>query len=751
MSGSFVRSDFLRKMVSGICLFAFPLAAQQSSTSLAMQPAQQSGGQSQQSGGQSQPSGGQSQQSGGQSQPGAEPLPNAPQVRTLPQPTHVDYSKSRPLLPNPFARYIPRDVPPPSFTNAPRIEQLIQNGKLMLSLNDAIAIALADNLDIAVARYNLPIADTDILRTKAGGTFLGVNSGVVSNTPGGGQGGVGSGIAGAGAGGTTAGAGGAGTGAGGFVGSTSGAGPQPDSFDPIITGTFSLEQSATPTNFGLLAGLGSSGATIPTSTAHTATGDLTYFQGFSPGTALTVTFNNQRQSTNGAQQSFNPVLNSTFRAQVRQHLLQGFGRNLNLRLLRTARNNKKIAEEGFRQQVISTVSQIENIYWDLVNAYEAFRVNERSLALAQKTLSDNQKQVQIGTLAPLDVVRAQSSVATAEQALIASRTNLQLQQLVMKNALTRSLPSNSGLVQAEVIPTDTVQISDQETLPPVEQLIQMAFANRPDYKQQRITLQNNEINIKGVNNGLLPVVDLVGFYGGSGLAGVQNPLGFCTGGRLPPNCTLPGTIPPSGFTDAFGNALTGAGPDKGVAINIQIPIGNRVAQATQVRALLEYRQSQLSLKTVENTITIGIRNDVFTLQNNRASVDAAQKARDLAAQTLDAEQKKYNLGASTYLAVLQDERDLAQAESTLVSAMTNYAKARVQLDRDTAQTLDRYNIKIDEAVTGDVKTEPSVPGIVPNKNALQEATTPSMQPAPGQQPPAQQPPPQQPPAQQPPK
>jgi outer membrane protein len=689
-----IRSDFLRKIVSGICLFAFPLAAQQANT-LAVAPVP------------------------AQSKTSGAPLPNAPQVKDLPQPTHIDYSKPSPILPNPFARYIPRDVPPPAFTNAPKIEQLIQNGKLMLSLNDAIAIALADNLDIAVARYNLPIADTDILRTKAGGSFLGVNSGVVSNTPGGGQGGVGSGVGGAGAGGTTAGAGGAGVGAGGFVGSTSGAGPQPDNFDPVITATFAVEQSSSPTNFGLLSGLGGgSSTTIPVATAHTTTGNVAYTQGFSTGTALSVSFNNQRTTNNGTQQTFNPALTSNFRASVRQHLLEGFGRNLNLRLLRTAKNNKKIAEEGFRQQVIATVSQVENIYWDLVNAYEAYRVNERSLALAQKTLSDNQKQVEIGTLAPLDVVRARSSVATAEQALIASRTNLQLQQLVMKNALTRSLPNNSALVQAEVIPTDTVAVPDQETLPPVEQLVQMALENRPDYKQQRITLQNSEINIKGANNGLLPTVDLIAFYGGSGLAGVPNPLS-----TVPAPPTLAG-----GFTTAFGNLFNSTGPDKGVQVNIQINLGNRVAQATQVRSMLEYRQSQLSLKTVENVITIGIRNDVFTLENNRASVDAARKARDLAAQTLDAEQKKYNLGASTYLAVLQDERDLAQAESTLVSAMTLYAKARVQLDRDTAQTLDRYNIKIDEAVTGNVQTQPTVPGTVPNKNALQDTQAPAQQP-----------------------
>jgi outer membrane protein TolC len=712
MSLAFIRSDFTRKVVSAVCLLTFPAAAQQANTGLSLQ-ATPGGGQ--------QSTAAQTPQSGSQ-QPGAA-TPNAPEPKKLPQPTHVDYSKPSPLLPNPFARYMPRDVAPPSFTNAPKLEQLIQNGKLMLSLNDAIAIALADNLDIAVARYNLPIADTDILRTKAGGSFLGVNSGVVSNTPGGGQGGIGAGVSGAGAGGTTAGAGGAGVGAGGFVGSTSGAGPQPDSFDPVLSGTLSFERAIFPLSNSVTAG-------TSVLNQNTTTGNISYFQGFSPGTALTVGFNNNRTTSNSPRSSLDPNLGSSFRAQIRQHLLQGFGRGLNLRLLRTARNNKKISEEGFRQQVISTVSQIENIYWDLVNAYEAYKVNERSLALAQKTLSDNQKQVEIGTLAPLDVVRAQSSVATAEQALIASKTNLQLQQLVIKNALTRSLPNNSALVQAEVIPTDMVQVPEQETLPPVEDLVKMALENRPDYKQQRITLQNNEINIKGVNNGLLPVVDLVGFYGASSIAGLQNPLATCVPPATPAStgCIPAGTIPPTGFGDAFTNLFKSRAPDKGVAINIQIPLSNRVAQATQVRAMLEYRQSQLSLKTVENVITIGIRNDVFTLENNRASVAAAQKARDLAAQTLDAEQKKYNLGASTYLAVLQDERDLAQAESALMSAMTNYAKARVQLARDTAQTLDRYNIKIDEAVTGNVNTHPNVPGIVPNKTALQETNAPAQQP-----------------------
>jgi len=701
MSVGFIRSNVARKVVSVVCLLTFPAVAQKANTGLTMQATPVAG----------QPSGSQ--------QPGS-PTPNGPEPKKLPQPTHEDYSKPTPLLPNPFARYIPRDVPPPSFTNAPKIEQLIQNGKLMLSLNDAIAIALADNLDIAVQRYNLPIADTDILRTKAGQSFLGTNTGVVQNTPGGGVGGVGS--AGAGAGGTTAGSGGAGGGAGGFVGNTSGAGPQPDSFDPVISGTLSFERALFPLSNAVTAG-------TAVLNSNTTTGDVSYSQGFSPGTALSIGFNNSRSTTNSPRNFTNPGLSSNFRAQVRQHLLQGFGHSLNTRLIRQAKNNKKITEEGFRFQVIVTVSQIQSIYWDLVNAYEDFKVKERSLSLAQKTLSDNQKQVEIGTLAPLDVVRAQSSVATAEQDLIISRTNLQLQQLVIKNALTRSLAGNSPVVLAEVIPTDTIQIPDQENLPPVDDLIQQALANRPDYSQQKINLKNGEINIKGTNNGLLPIVDLVGFYGASSIAGVQNPLGTCTAGQNPAvnQCLLPGTIPTTGFGDAFTNLFNSSAPDKGVAINIQIPLGNRAAQSSQIRSRLEYRQNQLSLKSLENQIAFTVRNDAFAVEQNRARVAAAQKARELSAQTLDAEQKKYTLGASTYLAVLQDERDLAASESALVAAMTNYAKSKVQLDRDTAETLERNNIKLDEAVTGQIHTEPNVPGIIPNKTALQETNTPAQQ------------------------
>jgi outer membrane protein len=718
MSLAFICSDFIRKVVAVVALLALPLAAQQSNTALTVAPA----------GSSAQPD------ASGQnpSQPGAA-TPNAPQPKKLPQPTHVDYSKPTPLFPNPFARYVPRDVPPPVFTNAPRLRELVQNGKIMLSMNDAIAIALADNLDIAVARYNLPIADTDILRTKAGALFQGVNAGTVQNTPGG-TGATAAGVTGAGAGGTSAGAGGAGIGAGGFVGTTAGAGPPAPNFDPSVTGVLQFQRQSTPLSNNITTGA-STATVIPVFSQNTTVGNVSYSQGFSPGTSLSVGFQNNRLTNNSTRTFTNPTINTSFTATLTQHLLQGRGRDLNTRFIRIAKNDKKIAEEAFQGQVISTVSQIQNIYWDLVNAYEDFKVKERSLALAQKTLSDNQKQVEIGTLAPLDVVRAQSNVASAEQDLIVSRTNLQLQQLFMKNALTRSLPTDPTVMQMEIIPTDTVQIPDQENLPPVEELIQTALAHSPGYLQQKITLQNSEINLKGANNGLLPVIDVFGFYGATGLGGVQNPLLTCgnPSAPLPPNCippSGPGAIPTTGFNDAFGNLFNASAPDRGVGVNISIPLGNRVAQATQIRSRLEYRQAQLGLKSLENQISIFVRQDAFTVEQNRARVAAAQKAQVLAQQTLDAEQKKYNLGASTYTTVLSDERDLAQAESNLLTAKTNYAKSKVALDRDTAQTLDHNNIKIDEAVTGQITTQPSVPGIMPNKTAIEELTKPPQPAAP---------------------
>jgi len=600
----------------------------------------------------------------------------------------------------------------------PKLESMIQNGKIMLSMNDAVAMALADNLDIAIARYNLPIADTDLLRTKAGAGTFGAPSGLVAGTPGGG------GIAATAVGGSTAGSAGVGAGASGVVQSSLGAGPNLDSRDPLLSGQIRFEHSTSPQASSFISG-------VTVQQQNQVVGNFTYTQGFAPGTLLTVAYNANRAVSNSIRPTLNPGLGSSFQAQVRQHLLQGFGMGPNQRFIVIAKNDKKITEEGFRFQIISTVSQIQDIYWDLVSAFEDVKVRQQSLALSQKTLSDNKKQVEIGTLAPIEIVRAKSQVAQDEQNLLTAQTTLQLQQLYIKNAITRDMKAGSPLMEAEVIPTDNVVVPDQEAPVKIEELIQTALAHRPDYIQQKIQMQNRLVSLKGANNALLPSLDIIGFYGASSIAGVQNPLLTCP--NLPPSQCLPaGSVPGTGFGTSFSNLFNSSGPDKGVAFQLDIPIRNRAAQATQIRSQLEYRQAELSVKQFEGGVAILVRNDQFALEQFRARVIAAREAQQLAAQTLDAEQKKYALGASTYFNVLTDQSALASAEENVVAAEIAYAKQRVTLDRDTGLTLEHNNIKLDEALSGNIATQPNVPGLGRN-TFLDQTASPSNPPQKPQQ------------------
>src|SRR5580700_4910647 len=376
----------------------------------------------------------------------AAPTPqNTPEAKPLPI---LNYAQPVSHFPNPIGPYTPRHLSAPNLANTGRIDQLMHDGKLYLSLDDAIALALENNLDIAIARYNLNIADTDVLRARAGATTLGVNTGIVQNTPGGGVGGLG-GQVGSGTGGTSLGAGGAGAGAGGLVGSTLGIGSVINSFDPVVTGTLQedhFSQQATSIFQGVLPG--------SSLAQNTGTVNFSYAQAFQWGTNLTVGFTNSRATTNSFFSSLSPNLSSGFKATLTQHLLQGYGFSANTRFIRIAKNNRELSDVAFRLQIITTVNQIQSMYWDLVYAYENARVQKESLAFAEKTLSDTKKQVEIGSLAPIETVRAQSTVAQDQQALTIALTNLQLEQLLMKNALSRTLRDQT-LAAADVIPTST--------------------------------------------------------------------------------------------------------------------------------------------------------------------------------------------------------------------------------------------------------------------------------------------------------
>src|SRR5215831_6432793 len=624
-------------------------------------------------------------------------VPSAPQAEQsraasktsatdVPAPTNYSSVFNVPKSHNPLSAYTPRTAPDLQLTNSQDLNQLIRDGKLFLSLKDAIRLALENNLDLAIARYNLPIADMDILRTKAGGVFRGVNAGVVQGTPGGGVGGFGTGAPGAGAGGTTAGAGGAGAGAAGLVESTLGVGTAVPSYDPTVIVNVGAEHQTTPLANQRIYG-------VPLLQLNTGQANLGFTQAFPTGSSIAFEFNNNRQTTNSLFFNLSPALGAMYRLSVQQQLLSGFGFDPNLRYLRIAKNNKKISDIAFKDQVIATITQIKNIYWDLVSAYEQSQVNEQSRAFAQQSLENARKQLQLESIPAMDVMRAEAEVSRRDQDLTVARTSLQLQELLMKNALTKSL-DDPVLESVSVVPTDTLRSAQIVSLnQSVQELIQQALQDRPELGESDVDLVNRQISRKAAGNALLPSLSLVGFYGGSGLAGPLNPIYNVPG--VPNSSTVP-----TDFAGALENAFNNTAPDYYVGFNANIPIRNRVAKSDQYRSELEYRQAELRREELRKQIRIEVRNAEYTLEQSGARVDAARKARDLAQRTFEIMQKEQTLGAGSTYQTMTAQRDLALAELDLVTAMTVYEKAKVEVDRAIGATLEHNGIQIEEALKG---------------------------------------------------
>jgi outer membrane protein len=654
------------------------------------------------------------------------PPSSAPSIAEAPPPAQPDsvhlqdYSVPRKAFPNFLQPYTPRPLGLPNFGNSSRIDSLMRDGKIYLSIDDAIALALENNLDLEIARYNLNIAEADLLRARSGASILGINTGVVQNTPGGGVGGLG-GSVGSGTGGTTVAAGGAGTGTNGLVSSTLGIGAPITSFDPVLFGTLQLDKNQTESV--------SVFSPVPVVAQNTYTSNFGYSQGFGFGGALTGAFNNTHLTTNNPTSLLTPQLGSTFQFRFTQNLLQGFGFLPNTRFIRIAKNNREISDVAFKLQVITTVDQIENMYWDLVYAYENVRVQQESLTYTQKALEDAKRQAQVGTVPPIQVVSAQSTVATGQQNLIVAQNNLQLQQLLMKNALSRSI-EDPVLAEADVIPTSGMQIPQEEPPSPIQDLINEALQHRAELVETRIDLNSRDINVKSVRNSMLPTLDAFAYYGGSGVGGGINPaVPTCssTSGNF---CFNPVKAPPPfqhatsvGYGGTLNQLVTSTAPDKGVGLTLNIPIRNRLAQSNQVRAELEYRQALVRQHQLENQVRIEVRNAQFDVRQNRAAVQSAQSAVDLARQTFDADQQKLKVGLTTQTAILQDAATLTTNESNLVSAKAAYEKSRIELDRATGLLLDHAGINIADATRGQVSHLPNVPYVAPRQD-----TTPAIQP-----------------------
>ena len=615
-----------------------------------------------------------------------------PQTATVQTPPAMPQPALRLDIPhsdNPINTYKATLVPQPNLANSPRIDTLVKDGTLELSLKDAIALALENNLDIAIARYNLPIAAADVLRTQAGGSFRGVNTGVVQNTPGGGVGGFGSGSAGvgagAGAGGTSGGAGGAGSGANGLVSSTLGAGTNVSSYDPAITGTFSIEHYAEPLSNTVVYG-------VPVLLQNTTIGNIGYTQAFPTGTSISAILDNNRGTLNSPESFLNPTLNSYYHLQFQQQLLAGFGFGPNLRFLHIAKNNQRISDEAFKLQIVTTVTQIADMYWDLVAAYEDEGVKSRSLDFANQTLESDRKQLSLQAIPTMDVMKAEAEVANREQDLTIAKTTLQFQELLIKNALTKNL-DDPILEAMPVRPTDQSSMTDTTVQEPTEDMISQALKDRLELGESDIDLQNRRLSLDAARNALLPTVTLTAYYGGSGLAGLQNP----------ENGTVSNS--PQSFGGALRTAFNNSAPDYYVGLSVNVPIRNRVAKSDQYRAELETRQSELRLQQLKKQIRIEVRNAQYALEQSQARVISARKARDLAQKTFDITAKEQDLGAGSNYQTLTARRDLAAAESALVAAMTAYQKAKIELERSVGSTLGANDISIESAKTGIAPSE----------------------------------------------
>jgi outer membrane protein TolC len=596
-----------------------------------------------------------------------------------------NYTRAPKPFPNLFAPYSPIKIAEPVLTNSPRIDQLIHDGKLELSMQEAVELALENSMDIVVQRYNPWFADTGILKAKAGG-FGGSTPGAV------------------------------------FGGSS--ANNPLLNYDPVITTVLTVDDRKSPINNPLTSGTGTGVSSLAALATHTSIFNVQYAQGFSTGTTFFTAWDNTRNSASLSANLFNPSVQSTIFAGFQQQLLNGFGRSVGTRNIRIAKNNRKIADWAFTQQAITTVTNTIAAYWELVFARENVKVQQQAVTVAEKLSNDNKKQLEIGTMAPLDVTRSESELATDRQNLVVAQT-VQLQdQQTLKNAISKN-PLAPNFVNVEIIPTDLPSRPEAIEAPTFEEAVKEAFAKRPELQEEALNLRNGEIDLKATRNALLPTATLTAQYSSVGLAGNQAKFTTATvagapvvnangqpvpGDFLPATQFTPNGIAQAGFGDALSSAFHNNFPDYQVSLNVQIPIRNRSAQADNQRAILTQRWLEAQLQQLKNAAMLDVRNAYIALTQDRAQVDAASKARELQQQTFDAEQKRYSLGASTVYLVIQTQRDLINAQGTELRALANLAEAKANYERAVGRTLEVNRVTIADAKTGEAERETLIPG-----------------------------------------
>jgi outer membrane protein len=641
----------------------------------------------------------QTQQQQGQTAPGAQPAsqPGAQTGSAASEPTRdlkegmgADYSTGKPMFPNIFAPYAPRSMPEPMLTNSTRLDQMIQDGKLLLSLDDAISLALENNLNIFVERFVPWIAETQLLKAQAGGVPQsgGTQLVVLGTSP-------------------------------------------SVSFDPVFTASYNWYHANIPVNNPFIQGTGTASNILVVNQNQSAV-NFGFTQGFHTGTNLQITINTARSATNEPDVFFNPAFTPILTATLSQPLLNGFGILPNTRYIIEQKNTIKAANSLFAQQVIAVVTQTSNDYWELVFDRQNVKVEEAAVGVSQKLWEDNKKQLEIGTMAPLDVLTAESQLATDQQNLIVAQTVKLQQETVLLNDIAKNLLAKD-VAGIEIVPTTPITIPDIVENIPLQDAVQEAWKKRPELYQSDLNLKNSQIEVKATRNALLPSLNAYIQYTSQGLNGtginttavagsfVADTAAPLVGADGVPilinnNPAFTGvpvtttTLTHGGLSNALTNVFENQFPTYAAGLTLTMPLRNRSAQADSARAQFDERQLQVQYRQTENTIVINVRNSIIALAQDRSQVAAAEKARNLAQQTLDAEQKKYQLGSSTSYQVVLRSRDLTAAQGTALRAQANLAEALVLFNQAMGRTLEVQHITVADAMRGTTAREPLIPG-----------------------------------------
>jgi outer membrane protein TolC len=578
--------------------------------------------------------------------------------------------------------YQTRSVPPINLTNSSRLGALIRAGNLYLSAQDAVALAIENNIDVEVQRYGPLLAREVLRRAQAGQPLRSVDVGVAAGPQSVSLQGVSA---------TSSILSGASTGVSSGGGIVTQLGPPIPSLDPTVSASAFFEHVSSPQSNTVVTG-------TTALVEHVRTYQAQYLQSWDFGLSAQMTYASTYTKFNSQFFSLNPYTAGDLDLQLTQNLLYGFGSAVNGRNIRVQKNNLKWTDLQFKSQLITTVSAVLNLYWDLASFVEEVHAREKEVQTAQQLYDDNKKQVEIGSLAEIEVTRAESQLYTAKQDLIIAQTNLAQQETVLKNALSRSGITSADLADVHIVPLDKIVIPEKEETKPVEALVSEALDKRVEINQSRINLESNQLNLVGIKNELKPTLQAFAELTNNGLTGQLTALGALEAG-----------VPY--LAGGYGNLLAQIArrnfPNYTAGFSLNIPIRNRAAQSDYVTSLLQIRQNELGLRKNINQVRVDVQNATIGLQQARARYDAAVKARVLAQQTLDADQKKLALGAGTSYQVVQDQRDLANAQSSEIQSIANYSHARIAVDQAVGTTLEVNNVSVTEAMSGHVSAAPS--------------------------------------------